>query len=223
MVTIRTLCVFCGSCSPPDVRYRSAARELGTLAARRGIGLVYGGGRAGLMGELADAALASSGRVIGVIPAGLFSREVPHRELTELHEVASMHERKQRMYDLSDGFIALPGGLGTLEELAEVSAWSKLGLLAKPVVLMDVDGFWDPLVTQLDRMVSVGLLAAANRQLIQWARSPEAAIAALTGAKPACAETRITAGQRQQGGSGSAPDRHEDGRAESRGRNASGG
>ena len=131
---------------------------LGTLLARRGIDLVYGGGSVGLMGEVADAALAAGGRVTGVIPTGLFSREVGHGSLTELHEVGSMHERKQLMYDLSDGFIALPGGLGTLEELAEVTTWSQLGLHAKPVVLLDVDGFWDPLAAQLDRMVAVGLL-----------------------------------------------------------------
>src|SRR5712692_4643559 len=145
MVAIRALCVFCGSSCPPDPRYRAAARALGELTAVSGITLVYGGGQVGLMGEIADAALAAGGRVIGVIPAGLFDLEVVHRQLTELREVASMHERKQLMYDLSDGFVALPGGLGTLEELAEVTTWSQLGLHAKPVVLLDVDGFWDPL------------------------------------------------------------------------------
>jgi uncharacterized protein (TIGR00730 family) len=196
MVAIRTLCVFCGSSTPPDTRYQAAARELGILAVRRGIDLVYGGGRVGLMGELADAALASGGRVVGVIPVGLFSREVPHQDLTDLHEVASMHERKQLMYDLSDGFIALPGGLGTLEELAEVSTWSQLGLHAKPVALLDVDGFWDPLVMQLDRMVSVGLLQAANRELIQRAGSPEEALAVLTSAEPTYVQKWIAPDER---------------------------
>jgi uncharacterized protein (TIGR00730 family) len=179
MVAIRALCVFCGSSVPPDHRYTDAARELGTLLASRGIDLVYGGGRVGLMGEIADATLGSGGRVVGVIPAGLFDLAVTHRDLTELHEVGSMHERKQLMYDLSDGFVALPGGLGTLEELAEVSTWSQLGLHAKPVVMLDVDGFWDPLVALLDRMVSVGLLKLANRQLIQRAAGPAEALAAL--------------------------------------------
>jgi uncharacterized protein (TIGR00730 family) len=156
--------------------YRDLARDLGSLLADRGIGLVYGGAEVGLMGELADACLTAGGHVSGVMPVGLFSREIAHRGLSELHEVDSMHERKQRMYDLADGFVALPGGLGTLEELAEVATWSQLGLHSKPVVLLDLDGFWDPLVAQLDRMVSAGLLSPPNRALIQRARSPEAAL-----------------------------------------------
>src|SRR6266702_5900968 len=185
MAQIASLCVFCGSSTPPDPRYRETARALGTLVAARGIDLVYGGGSVGLMGEIADAALAAGGRVLGVIPTGLFNREVAHTALTELHEVGSMHERKQLMYDLSDGFVALPGGLGTLEELAEVSTWSQLGLHAKPVVLLDVDGFWDPLVAQLDRMVAVGLLKPAGRGLIQRADTPKDALAVLASARPA--------------------------------------
>jgi uncharacterized protein (TIGR00730 family) len=181
---MRAICVFCGSSCPPDPRYADAARGLGVLMASRGIDLVYGGGRVGLMGAVADAALAAGGRVFGVIPVGLFDREVAHRELTELHEVASMHERKQLMYDMSDGFIALPGGLGTLDELAEVTTWSQLGLHAKPVVLLDVDEFWDPLVALLDRMVSVGLLKPANRELIQRAHSADDALAAVSSARP---------------------------------------
>jgi uncharacterized protein (TIGR00730 family) len=163
---------------------------MGKLAATRGVGLVYGGGRTGLMGELADAALVAGGRVVGVIPTGLFDREIAHTELTELHEVRSMHERKQLMYDLADGFVAMPGGLGTLEELAEVTTWSQLGLHAKPVVLLDVDGFWSPLVAQLDRMVSVGLLKPSNRALIQRAASPDDAIAALAAAQPITREEK---------------------------------
>jgi uncharacterized protein (TIGR00730 family) len=166
------------------------------LTAARGVGLVYGGGRTGLMGELADAALGAGGRVIGVIPTGLFDREIAHTELTELHEVGTMHERKQLMYDLADGFVAMPGGLGTLEELAEVTTWSQLGLHAKPVVLLDVQGFWDPLVAQLDRMVAVGLLKPSNRTLIQLAASPEDAMAALAVAQPPREEKWITPGER---------------------------
>ena len=147
---------------PSAAPYRDAARHLGELLASRDITVVYGGGRVGLMGELADAALGAGGRVVGVIPVGVFHREVGHPSLTELHQVASMHERKQLMYDLADGFIALPGGLGTLEELAEAATWSQLGLHAKPQVLLDVDGFWEPLVAQLDRMVDVGLVTAAQ-------------------------------------------------------------
>jgi uncharacterized protein (TIGR00730 family) len=196
MVAIASLCVFCGSSTPPDPRYREAARALGKLTAARGVGLVYGGGRTGLMGELADAALGAGGRVIGVIPTGLFDREIAHTELTALHEVGTMHERKQLMYDLADGFIAMPGGLGTLEELAEVTTWSQLGLHAKPVVLLDVQGFWDPLVAQLDRMVAVGLLKPSNRTLIQLAASPEDAMAALAVAQPPREEKWITPGER---------------------------
>jgi uncharacterized protein (TIGR00730 family) len=196
VVTVRAVCVFCGSSVPADTRYRDAARALGALVADRDIALVYGGASVGLMGELADAALAHRGRVIGVIPAGLFAREVNHTGLTELHEVASMHERKQLMYDLSDAFIALPGGLGTLEELAEVATWSHLGLHGKPLVLLDVEGFWNPLIAQLDRMVSTGLLGPASRDLIQQARSPGEALAALTAAVPAQPEKWITGQER---------------------------
>jgi uncharacterized protein (TIGR00730 family) len=169
---------------------------MGKLAASSGVGLVYGGGRAGLMGELADAALSAGGRVVGVRPAGLFDRDVGDDELTELHEVRTMHERKQLMYDLADGFVAMPGGLGTLEELAEVTTWFKLGLHAKPVVLLDVDGFWDPLVAQLDRMVDVGLLEPSDRALIQLAGSPEEAMAVLSSGQPSGEEKWTTPGER---------------------------
>jgi len=195
-VAVRAVCVFCGSSAPADPRYRDAARGLGALVARRGIDLVYGGGSVGLMGELADAALDAGGRVIGVIPAGLFAREINHTGLTELHEVASMHERKQLMYDRSDGFIALPGGLGTLEELAEVTTWSQLGLHSKPVVLLDVGGFWEPLVAQLDRMVDVGLLKPAGRDLIRRSQSAEEALGVLAAARPAEPQKWITADER---------------------------
>jgi uncharacterized protein (TIGR00730 family) len=196
VVDLRAVCVFCGSSTPPDPRYGDTARALGTLLAQRGVGIVYGGGSVGLMGELADAALASGGRVTGVIPVGLFSREIGHTGLTELHEVGSMHERKQLMYDLSDAFIALPGGLGTLDELAEVATWSQLGLHRKPIVLLDVDAFWEPLVTQLDRMVATGLLKPANRALVGRTQSPEEALRVLAAAEPAFTEKWITAEDR---------------------------
>ena len=196
MVAIRALCVFCGSSPPADPRLRDATRALGALIAHRKVTLVYGGGSTGLMGELADAALAEGGRVIGVIPAGLFAREVGHTGLTELREVASMHERKQLMYDLSDAFIACPGGLGTLEELAEVTTWSQLGLHSKPVVLLNAGGFWDPLLAQLDLMARTGLLRPAGRDLIRQARSAEQALSVLTAAAPAELEQQITAEDR---------------------------
>jgi hypothetical protein len=148
------------------------------------------------MGELADAALGHGGRVIGVIPAGLFAREVGHTGLTELHEVASMHERKQLMYDLADAFIALPGGLGTLEELSEVATWAQLGLHRKPIVLLDVDGFWDPLVALLDRMVATGLLKPVNRELIRRAPTPDGAISVIATAAMPAPDGGITADER---------------------------
>jgi uncharacterized protein (TIGR00730 family) len=196
VVAVRAVCVFCGSSVPADPRYRDAALALGALVARRNVRLVYGGGSVGLMGELADAALAHGGRVTGVIPAGLFAREVNHTGLTELREVTSMHERKQLMYDLSDAFVALPGGLGTLEELAEVATWSHLGLHSKPVVLLNVGGFWDPLLAQLDLMAGAGLLKPASRDLIRQARSAEEALSVLTAAAPAQPEKWITAEER---------------------------
>ena len=190
-----SVCVFCGSSTPSDPRYRHAAVELAETMADRRLRLVYGGGRVGLMGVLADAALAKGGRVVGVIPVGLFSREVGHIGLTELHEVRSMHERKQLMYDLADGFVALPGGLGTLEELAEVATWTQLGLHAKPVVLLDVDGYWQPLVRQLDRMVEVGLMKESNRDIIRLAQSADEALEALS-SLPHFAEKWITEEER---------------------------
>lgn len=170
------VCIFCGSSNPPDEAYGQAARVVGRLLAARDIELVYGGGQVGLMGQVADACLGAGGRVTGVIPVGLFSREVGHTGLTRLYEVESMHDRKRMMYELADAFVALPGGLGTLEELAEAATWSQLGLHRKPVVLLDVDGFWDPLVGLLDRMVTVGLLKPANRRLIQLAATAEEAL-----------------------------------------------
>lgn len=193
---MRSICVFCGSSTPPDPRYRDAARKLGATLAERGTELVYGGGAVGLMGELADACLERGGRVIGVIPVGLFSREVGHTGLTELLPVASMHERKQKMYDLAEGFIALPGGFGTLEELAEVTTWSQLGLHRKPITLLDVDGFWGPLVDLFDRMVAIGLLKAANRALVARAASVDEALELLAAPPAAPAEKWITAPER---------------------------
>lgn len=196
MVALRAVCVFCGSSPGADPAYAEAAHELGELLAGRGLEVVYGGGRVGLMGVVADAALGAGGRVTGVLPAGLFAREVGHDGLTALHEVASMHERKQLMYDLADGFVALPGGLGTLEELAEVTTWTQLGLHAKPVVLLDVDGFWALLVAQLDRMVDAGFLKRANRDLVGCASSPDDALAHLAGWQPTYEEKWITPTER---------------------------
>ena len=160
------ICVFCGSSPGADPRFLAAAREMGRALAARGLGLVYGGGSVGLMGAVADAALEAGAEVVGVIPQVLQIRELAHERLTTLHVVGSMHERKALLAELSDGFVALPGGMGTLEELAEVLTWAQLGLHAKAVVLVDVDGFWDPFVAMLDRMVESGFLLPRNRALI---------------------------------------------------------
>ena len=192
MVALSSVCVFCGSSRGEGEQWAAAARSLGALLAERGIELVYGGGHVGLMGEVADAALAAGGRVVGVIPSGLFSREVAHRRVTELHEVGSMHERKALMYDRSDAFVALPGGFGTLDELAEVVTWTQLGLHGKPTVLLDVDGFWDPFVALLDGMAASGFLRPQNRDLVHVRDTPEAALAHLENAEPIYVEKWIT-------------------------------
>ena len=143
---MRRVCVFCGASSGRLPEYAEAARAFGAAAAARGLGIVYGGGRVGLMGAVADAALAAGGEVIGVIPQELVDRELAHGGLTELHVVGSLHERKALMAELSDGFVALPGGFGTLDELLEQLTWSQLGLHDKPVGLFDVEEYWRPLI-----------------------------------------------------------------------------
>ena len=160
------ICVFCGASPGNEARYVDAARAVGAGLAQQGIGVVYGGGRVGLMGAVADAALAAGGEVIGVIPQGLVDRELAHPGLTELRVVDTLHERKAEMADLADAFIALPGGLGTLEELAEVVSWAQLGLHAKPIGLLGVGGYWADLLRWLDGAVAAGFVAPANRGLI---------------------------------------------------------
>jgi hypothetical protein len=144
-----------------------------------GIEVVYGGADVGLMKVVADTALERGGRVTGVIPHSLFSREIAHRGLTALLEVDSMHERKQLMFELADAFVGLPGGLGTIEEIAEITTWGQLGLHTKPVVLVDTEGFWQPLLAQLDRCVEEGFLSARNRELIVAVDSADEVLAAI--------------------------------------------
>jgi len=163
---MRQLCVFCGSSSGRDPVYREAAEALGRLLARRGMGLVFGGGHIGLMGVVADAAIEAGGSAIGVIPRGLQARELGHRGLTELRVVESMHERKATMVALADGFIALPGGMGTLEETTEVLTWAQLGIHRKPVGLLDVGGYWKPFVGFLDHAVDEGFLRRDHRAMV---------------------------------------------------------
>jgi uncharacterized protein (TIGR00730 family) len=157
--------VFLGSSSGTE-RHRELVTELADRLVARGIGIVYGGAQVGLMGLLADRAMAAGGEVIGVIPRAVFDREVPHIGVTSLVEVDSMHDRKARMNELADAFVALPGGVGTLEELFEVFTWQLLGLHAKPVALLDPDGYYDPLVEQLDRIVDAGYLSADKRAML---------------------------------------------------------
>jgi uncharacterized protein (TIGR00730 family) len=166
------ICVFCGSNSGINPAYRNAAVVMGQLLAGHGIELVYGGGNIGLMGILADAALQAHGRVIGVIPESLLAKEVGHSGLTELRIVKSMHERKALMADLSDAFIAMPGGFGTFEEFCEVVTWSQLGIHAKPCGLLNVEGYYDPLLELFEHAVGEGFLREENRRLVLEAREP---------------------------------------------------
>jgi hypothetical protein len=193
---MRRVCVFCGSSHGASPVYAEAARDLGRRLARRGLGLVYGGGKVGLMGEVADAALAAGGEVIGVIPYALEAREVGHRGLTEMHVVDSMHERKARMADLSDGFLALPGGIGTLEELFEVWTWGQLGLHSKPCALLDVAGYYSPLLAFLDRTVDEGFLRPAHRAVLLVDADPEALLDRMAGFTPPAVEKWIGRGER---------------------------
>jgi uncharacterized protein (TIGR00730 family) len=170
---MRRLCVFCGSSSGSRPAYAAAARALGEALARRGLGLVTGGGRVGLMGVIADASMGAGGEVIGVIPEALAAKEVAHAGLTELRVVGSMHERKAMMAELSDGFVALPGGFGTLEEFFEVLTWAQLGLHPKPCALLNVAGFYAPLLALLDHAVAEGFVKPIHRALVLVEEEPE--------------------------------------------------
>jgi uncharacterized protein (TIGR00730 family) len=163
---MRRVCVFCGSGAGVRPEYAAAARAVGREVARRGWGLVYGGGRIGLMGILADAALADGAEVDGVLPRHLAAREVGHTGLTQLHLVDSMHERKAKMAELADGFLSLPGGLGTLEEMSETLTWAQLGLHAKPCALLDVGGYFRPLIAFFDHAGAEGFLRPEHRRLL---------------------------------------------------------
>lgn len=163
---MRRICVFCGSRSGTKPAYQAAAEALGKLLAERGIELIYGGGNVGLMGVVADACLAAGGKVVGVIPRALLEWEVGHQGLTRLEVVDSMHTRKARMAELADGFIALPGGLGTFEELFEVLTWAQLGFHNKPVALLNVDDYYQPLIQLMERGVDEGFMKQENRGLL---------------------------------------------------------
>lgn len=170
---LKRICVFCGSSVGARPAYQQAAQRLGELLAERGIGVVFGGGCIGLMGVVADAALGKGGEVIGVIPESLVRREVGHRGVTKLHIVETMHQRKALMADLSDAFIALPGGYGTLEEFCEAVTWSQLGIQQKPCGLLNIEKYWDGLLAVLDHAVDEGFVSPENGQLVLVAQTPE--------------------------------------------------
>jgi uncharacterized protein (TIGR00730 family) len=169
---MRNICVFCGSNSGVRPEYAIAARALGTALVERGLGLVYGGGRVGLMGVIADQVLASGGEVIGVIPADLDRKEVAHRGVTTLQVVGSMHERKAKMAKLADGFIALPGGFGTFEEFCEVLTWAQLGFQHKPCAVLNVNGYYDALLALFDQAVAEGFVRPEHRRLVLAGTDP---------------------------------------------------
>jgi uncharacterized protein (TIGR00730 family) len=192
---IGSLCVFCGSNSGDDTAYANAARDFGALMAASNITLVYGGGHVGLMGIVADAVLASGGKAIGVIPRMLWDREVGHRSLTELHVVETMHERKAMMASLSDAFVALPGGLGTLEEIFEVWTWAQLGIHRKPLGFLDVAGFYAPLLSFLDRAVDAGFVRATHRAMAIVDVDPASLLRRLSEYSPPVVENWISAAE----------------------------
>jgi uncharacterized protein (TIGR00730 family) len=191
-MSFRSLCVFCGSRPGRRPEFRAGATALGMLLAHRGIGLVYGGGSVGLMGTVANAALAAQGRVVGVIPEALAAKELAHTRLTELHVVPSMHARKALMAELSDGFIALPGGFGTFEELFEIVTWAQLGMHSKPLGLLNVAGFFDPLLALVDHVVDAAFILPEHRDILIEARTPEALLDRMAGYIPPPAARWVT-------------------------------
>ena len=178
---LRSLCVYCGARPGRDPALLESARAFGALLARRGITVVFGGSHIGLMGALADGALAEGGRVVGVIPRALVDRELAHRGLTELVVVDSMHERKAAMERRSDAFVALPGGSGTLDELFEIWTWRQLGIHHKPVGLLDLGGYWQPLLACLDHLVAEGFSGRAEREMLLVESDPAALLDRLAG------------------------------------------
>lgn len=178
------LCLYCGSNAGNSPLFSDAAAHFGSALANRGIGLVYGGGSVGLMGIAAQAALDHGGEVIGVITEQLVRAEVAHHGITSLEVVATMHDRKARLAELADGFVVLPGGFGTIDEMAEMLTWNQLGLVAKPVVLLDVDGFWAPLFDWMNASVAAGFVRDSHRMLAQRAVTVDDAIALATSPVP---------------------------------------
>ncbi len=189
---MKSVAVYCGSSAGTNEIYSQRAQEMGQALAGRNMTLVYGGGRVGLMSAVADSVLAHGGRVIGVIPDFLVEKEVEHRGLTELHIVRSMHERKLMMADLAEGFVAMPGGFGTMEELFEVLTWGQLGLHRKPVAVLNVAGFYDHLLRALDHMADEGLLRRENRQQLLSSAEPQGILDAMLAYQPVSVEKWLT-------------------------------
>ena len=167
MEHLKSVCVYCGSSDRVDERYKAAARNLGRLLANGSFSVVYGGGRVGLMGILADSALENKGSVVGIIPSHIREKEVDHPGLTELHVVDNMHSRKMMMFDRSDAFVILPGGLGTLDETFEIITWRQLGVHDKPIVLVNLNGYWDALLRMVDQMIDEGFANDSHRKLFR--------------------------------------------------------
>ncbi|GAA5033050.1 cytokinin riboside 5'-monophosphate phosphoribohydrolase [Marivirga lumbricoides] len=189
---IKSVAVFCGSSAGNDPMYYAEAYKLGRILAKNEIRLIYGGARVGLMGAVADGALSLGGKVIGVLPHFLSGKEIAHADLTELIIVDTMHERKLKMHDLSDGFIALPGGFGTLEELFEILTWGQLGLHQHPVAILNCNGFYDFLQQQLATMVSNGLLKEENAEMVLMSTSIEDILEKMNGYKAPATPKWIT-------------------------------
>jgi len=190
---MKRLAIYCGSATPADPVYLESAREVGRMLAERGIGVVYGGGRLGLMGAVADAALTAGGEVIGVIPQALVDAEVAHRGLTELHVVSGMHDRKAKFTELSDGFVTIPGGTGTMDELWEALSWAQLGYHADPVGLLNVAGYYDALIAFWEKMGEVGFLRPQHRDLLIVADTLPALLDRMTAHVPTQPIVRMSA------------------------------
>ncbi len=190
MVTLSSLCVYTGSSRGVDGIHGHAAARLGRLAAERGVRLVFGGGRVGLMGVLADAAIAAGGKITGVIPAHIEEREIAHQRVTDLIVVDSMHERKLKMFQLADAFAVLPGGLGTLDETLEIITWRQLGLHDKPIVLVDNDGYWAPLLRLVDHVIATGFAGPDAKHLFTVVDRVDDIFDAIAGAEPPAIEAR---------------------------------
>jgi uncharacterized protein (TIGR00730 family) len=188
---VKNLCVFCGSSRGSRAEYVAAAEDLGRTLAERGIGLVFGGGRVGLMGALADATLAAGGQAIGVIPEALIRKEVAHRNLTEMHVVKTMHERKALMAELADGFVALPGGMGTLDEFFEILTWAQLGLHRKPCGMLNVHGYFDRLLAFIEHSVEERFVRREHGEMISVSSSAAALLDLLTTHRPPVVEKWI--------------------------------